>query len=121
MIKKISAVSASLFIIGFAGLLGFYFLVEKPLENYFAFILILAIAMLPKIFLEFFMISKNVNDNFLIGYLRFFVFFMIFSTVYDWIFFSTATKFPFVCLFIAIVFFLWGKNYDAKNIAEKEN
>lgn len=122
--KKFTAfmvMTTSLFIIGMIGLIYFYLFTSKPLDNYFAFIIILAIATLPRTFLEFFMISKNMDKHTLGGFLRFFLYFINFSLISDWIS-SSHTYFLLIIRFcILLIFFFWGRSYYRNHSIDEKN
>ncbi|MFA6513802.1 MAG: hypothetical protein WCT50_00740 [Patescibacteria group bacterium] len=119
-IKALMVMATSLFIIGMVGLIYFFCFVQNPLDTYFAFIVILAIATLPRTFLEFFMFPKNIDKNTFVGFIRFFIFFMNFSIMSDLIFPSTIRYSVIVHAIIVLVFFFSGMSYYRKHPADEE-
>lgn len=118
--RALAVTATSLFIIGMLGLIYFGLFVQKPLDNYFAFILILAVATLPKTLLEFFITSKNLEKNSFVGTLRLAFFFLNFSVMSDLIFPYTAHYSISIHGIIAVAFFLWGMFYYRKHPSEEK-
>ena len=118
--KKVQALFASLFIIGLAGILCFYFFVSNSLELFFPFTLALAIFMLPKILLEFFMVYSNMDKNFFLGSIRFFFFLVTFSCTGGYLFPKVDSYLGIVLFMVICILIFWGTAYYNKHKSKED-
>ena len=118
--KKVQALFTSLFIIGLVGILCFYFFVPNSLELFFPFTLALAIFMLPRILLEFFMVDSNIDKNFYWGFIKLLFFWMLFWCISNYLFPKIEGYLEIVCIIVMLALIFWGRAYNKNKLKEAD-
>ena len=114
-LQKFRMMFTTLFIIGLVGILSLHFLIKNSLENYFAFTVILAIVMLPRILLEFFMLDINLDKNVYWAVIKFLFFLMILSYTSGYLFPKIDGYLAIVRVTVMFTLIFWGRAYFRKH------